>query len=247
MPTPILQRHTDGTASVLRKAVVVSELRFYQRAEILYHITVAFCQRFYPKYGDRTVDQMVQAARSTSSNIREGSSDGQTSLETELKLLGIARGSNLELLDDYQRYLSTHQYIEWHGSNARFEPLYQFCKTHLNISDYQPYFAKWTDEEFANCALCLCHMVDKGLTTYIAQKDREFVEQGGIRERMTAARLDYRNNQKAENDALRAQNAALRAENTSLKQQVEQLKAIITNLSGTAGNTGISGKPKITG
>lgn len=42
-------------------------------------------------YGDRTVDQMVQAARSTKQNIAEGNSDGQTSTETELKLLGIAR------------------------------------------------------------------------------------------------------------------------------------------------------------
>ncbi|MCQ2328773.1 MAG: four helix bundle suffix domain-containing protein [Paludibacteraceae bacterium] len=235
MPTPILQRHSDGTASVLRKAVVYTELRFYQRAEILYQLTVAFCEHFLPKYGDRTVDQMVQAARSTSSNIAEGSSDGQTSVETELKLLGIARGSNLELLNDYTRYLDHHHYVEWHGTNPRFEPLYQFCKGHLNISDYQPYFDKWTDEEFANCAICLCHMIDKGMTSYIAQKDREFVEQGGIRERMTAARMDYRNNTKKELDALRAENTALKAEVAALKAEVAALKAAPTGKSGRPG------------
>ena len=85
--------------------MVYTELRFYQRSDVLYQLTQLFCQRFLPKYGDRTVDQMVQAARSTKQNIAEGSSDGQTSTETELKLLGIARGSNKELLEDYCDYL----------------------------------------------------------------------------------------------------------------------------------------------
>ena len=100
-----VNHYKDGTTSVLRKAVVFTELRFYQRSDVLYQITQIFCQRYLPQYGDRTVDQMVQAARSTKQNIAEGSSDGQTSMEVEMKLLGIARGSNKELLEDYQDYL----------------------------------------------------------------------------------------------------------------------------------------------
>lgn len=92
-----ISHYSDGTASVLRKAVVVEGLRFYQRSDVLYQLTQHFCQRFLPAYGDRTVDQMVQAARSVKQNIAEGSSDGQTSMEIELKLLGVARGSNKEL------------------------------------------------------------------------------------------------------------------------------------------------------
>lgn len=99
--------------------MVYTELRFYQRSDVLYQLTQMFCQRYLPKYGDRTVDQMVQAARSTKQNIAEGSSDGQTSTETELKLLGIARGSNKELQEDYQDYLKRKGLEEWFGKNER--------------------------------------------------------------------------------------------------------------------------------
>ena len=103
-PTTIKLEYRNGRPSVLRKATVFTELNFYKRSEILYQLTVVFCRRFLPKYGDRTVDQMTQAARSTKQNIIEGYSDGQTSFETEIKLLGVARGSNQELLADYQDY-----------------------------------------------------------------------------------------------------------------------------------------------
>ena len=111
---PVVRHYSDGVTSALRKPVVYTELRFYQRSDVLYQLTCEFCSRYLPKYGDRTVDQMVQAARSTKQNIAEGSSDGQTSAETELKLLGIARGSNKELLRDYLKYCYLN---EWHGSN----------------------------------------------------------------------------------------------------------------------------------
>ena len=67
--TPEIRHYDDGTASVLRKAVVYTELRFYQRSDVLYQLTQLFCERYLPRYGDRTVDQMVQAARSTKQNI----------------------------------------------------------------------------------------------------------------------------------------------------------------------------------
>ncbi len=116
MPAPgniQLQYYADGTPSVLRRPVVYQELYFYKRSDILYQLTVAFCRRFLPKHGDRTVDQMVQAARSTMQNIAEGSSDGASSAEVEIKLLGIARGSNQELLGDYQNHLKTHNLQTW--------------------------------------------------------------------------------------------------------------------------------------
>ena len=111
---PVVRHYSDGVTSALRNPVVYTELRFYQRSDVLYQLTCEFCSRYLPRYGDRTVDQMVQAARSTKQNIAEGSSDGQTSAETELKLLGIARGSNKELLRDYLKYCYLN---EWHGSN----------------------------------------------------------------------------------------------------------------------------------
>lgn len=235
-----LEHHADGTPSILRKAVVFKELNFYKRSDILYQLTVAFCRRFLPKYGDRTVDQMVQAARSTKQNITEGSSDGQTSVETEIKLLGIAKGSNQELLEDYTDYMKSHGIEEWWGKNPRADRMHEFCRTHTAVEDFSPYFERWTPEEFANCAICLCHMVDRGLTTYIAQRDREFVEQGGIRERMTAARMGYRNDSKAEIERLRAELAEARAE-------IARLRAELTGKAGKSGETGITGGTGNTG
>lgn len=212
-----VNHYRDGTASVLRKAVVYTELRFYQRSDVLYQLTQLFCQRFLPKYGDRTVDQMVQAARSTKQNIAEGSSDGQTSMETELKLLGIARGSNKELLEDYQDYLKRKGLREWFGKNARFERLHDFCKTHSHYEDYQSLLSRMSDEELANMAICLCHQVDAAMTKYIERKDREFTTEGGIRERMTAARLEQRATQKEMIERQAREIEALRREITRLK------------------------------
>ena len=218
MKFPTIKHYQDGTASVLRKAVVYTELRFYQRSDVLYQLTQVFCQRFLPRYGDRTVDQMVQAARSTKQNIAEGSTDGQTSTETELKLLGIARGSNQELLEDYQDYLKRKGLSEWFGRNDRFDRLHQFCRYHSQWADYQPMMVKMNDEELANMAICLCHQVDKALAKYIELKDREFTTEGGIRERMTAARLGQRETQRQTIERLTAEINALRQENARLKQ-----------------------------
>ncbi len=211
------RHYADGTASALHKAVVYTELRFYQRSDVLYQLTQLFCQRFLPKYGDRTVDQMVQAARSTKQNIAEGSSDGQTSTETELKLLGIARGSNKELLEDYLDYIKRKGLQEWRGTNPRFEMLHTYCKSHSQYKDYQNLLAKMNDEELANMAICLCHQVDSALTKYIERKDREFTTEGGIRERMTAARLGQRATQKEIISRQTAEIESLRAEVTRLR------------------------------
>jgi len=228
-----LNHYPDGTASVLRKAVVFTNLRFYQRSDVLYQLTQQFCQRYLPKYGDRTVDQMVQSARSVKQNIAEGSSDGQTSMETEIKLLGTARGSNLELLEDYQDYLKRKGKKEWFGQNPRFEDLHKFCQAHSKYEDYESLLPQMNDEELANMAICLCHQVDSALTKYIEKKDREFTTEGGIRERMTAARLEQRSTQKEIIEQQAQEIAALR-------QEVARLNAL---LAGNPGSPGYSGNP----
>ena len=83
--------------TVIRKYKDYKELFFYQKTDTIYQLTYIFCTRFLPKYGDRTVDQMVQAARSGKQNIVEGIEDGNTSSEMELKLLNVARASVQEL------------------------------------------------------------------------------------------------------------------------------------------------------
>ena len=64
-----MKYNTNG--KVLKKAVVWKDLYFYRKSDTLYQLTVEFCKRFFSAHGDRTVDQMVQAARSGKQNIVE--------------------------------------------------------------------------------------------------------------------------------------------------------------------------------
>ena len=99
--------------SILRTQTKWENLFFYKKTVVLYQLTVVFCKRFLPKYGDRTVDQMVQAARSGKQNIVEGLADGVTSTEMTIKLLNVARASLAELREDYLDYLRAHALSPW--------------------------------------------------------------------------------------------------------------------------------------
>lgn len=209
---------------VLKKAVVWKELYFYRKSDALYQITVEFCKRFLPPHGDRTVDQMVQAARSGKQNIVEGSEDGQTSSEMEIKLMNVARGSLQELRADYQDYLNTHQLSVWVAGSERQRKLREFCHSHNDYSDYKPLLPKMSDEEMANLALTLCHQTDKMMCAYIEKLEKQFVTEGGIKERMYAARTGYRQAQDAHMKALEAENTMLKQTIKILKEEIERLK-----------------------
>lgn len=88
------------------------KLLSYRKAEIVYDATVHFCDRFIGK-GDRTRDQMIQAARSCKQNIIEGSMASGTSKETEIKLTNVARASLEELLEDYRDFLRVRGLRLW--------------------------------------------------------------------------------------------------------------------------------------
>ena len=243
-----LRRFEDGTPSVMRKPTVYTELHFYRKSDVLVQLTKAFCNRFLPQYGDRTVDQMVQAARSIKQNIAEGLTDGQTSFEVEMKLLGIAKGSNQELLEDYLDYIKQHGIPEWAKENIeRYDTMRRFCREHSDERDYHPFFARWTDEEMANLAICLCHMVDKAMTSFLAKRDREFVEEGGIRERMTAARLDMRGTQKQIIAEQEKEIAQLKATIAAQQREITALKAKLAESKENAGHDDAPGETGETG
>ena len=195
--------------AILKNQTKWEDLYYYRKTVVLYQMTVVFCRRFLPKFGDRTVDQMVQAARSGKQNIVEGLADGVTSTEMELKLLNVARASIKELKEDYLDYLTAHSLVRWEAGHPRYDAL--FCRSHNDLVDYEPHFEKWSDEEVANCAVTLCHMVDKMLTTTLEKKEKDFTENGGIRERMTAERLGRRQTQNEEIAALKAEVERLKA------------------------------------
>ena len=210
----------DSKGKVLKKAVVWKDLYFYRKSDALYRITVEFCKRFLPAHGDRTLDPMVQAARSGKQNIVEGSEDGQTSSEMEIKLMNVARGSLQELRADYQDYLNTHHLTMWPADSERQKKLRDFCHSHNDYSDYGPLLVKMNDEEMANLALTLCHQTDKMMFAYIEKLERQFVTEGGIKERMHAARTGYRKEQDAYMQALEK-------ENQQLKARIKELEALL--------------------
>ena len=211
----------DSKRKVLKKAVVWKNLYFYRKSDAIYQLTVDFCRRFLPAHGDRTVDQMVQAARSGKQNIIEGSEDGQTSSEIEIKLLNVARGSLQELRADYHDYINTHHLTLWPKDSERMQRLRKFCHSHNDYSDYAPLVAKMNDEEMANLVITLCHQTDKMMCAYLERLEKKFVEEGGIKERMHSARTGYRQQQDARLKALEAENQRLKVENEALKRRVE--------------------------
>ena len=225
-PNATPQKAANKIESILRRQTDWNSLWFYQKTVVLYQLTYVFTRRFLPAHGDRTVDQMVQAARSGKQNIVEGSADGVTSMEMELKLLNVARSSIQELLEDYEDYLSSHHLARWSAGHQRFERLMTFCREHNSVADYAPFFERWNDEEAANTAITLCRMVDKMMTSYQKKKEHEFVTEGGIRERMTAARLGYRTNQREELEAAQREIARLKAENARLKARLSELEGL---------------------
>lgn len=171
------------------------DLRFYQKTEVLYQMTFVFCERFLPKHGDRTVDQMIQAARSGKQNIVEGSEDGKTSTAMEVNLLNVARSSIGELRQDYVDFLKARQLKIWTPADERFQPMQDFTKTHNSLDDYQSYFQQWTAEEMANVGLTLCYQVDAMMNKYLQGVEEIFIKEGGVKERMHKARTDYRRQQ----------------------------------------------------
>lgn len=208
---------------VLQNEVPVRNLYFYQKTEVAYVLTFHFVKRFLPAKGDRTVDQMLQAARSGKQNIIEGLADGITSTEMQLKLLNIARSSLKELRADYEDYLQTRHLTVWNTQHPRYDEMLQFCRNHNLVADYEPFFSKWNDEELCNIALTLLHMTDRMMKTYLTALDKQFVTKGGIKERMYAARTGYRKGQEEELKRLREENKHLRQQVPILEQQIEHL------------------------
>ena len=167
-------------------------LKSYQKAELVYDVTFRFCRRFLSK-GDRTVDQMVQAARSGKQNIAEGSKASGTSKETEIKLVNVARASLEELLADYEDFLRVRDAAVWDKASkeARFVRRLG-AKVGVGFEDFREFVETRPGAVVANIALCLIHQANYLLDQQIRQLEEAFLKEGGLRERMTRARLSAR-------------------------------------------------------
>jgi four helix bundle suffix protein len=161
----------------------------FQKARIVYDGTVRFCGRFLDKY-DRTRDQMVQAARSGKQNILEGSQVSGTSKEGEIKLVNVARASLEELLEDYQDFLRVDALRLWDKEDreARFVRRLGTRKD-VSYETYGTYIETRPSEVVANILICLIHQTNYLLDQQLRQLEKAFLQEGGLRERMTRARL----------------------------------------------------------
>jgi four helix bundle suffix protein len=161
----------------------------FQKAKIVFDGTVFFCRRFLEKR-DRTVDQMVQAARSGKQNIVEGSLASATSKEAEIKLINVARASLGELLEDYHDFLRVRDLRLWEKDSREATFARQLgTRSDVSYETYKTCFETRPPEVVANILICLIHQTNYLLDQQLRQLEKTFLQEGGLRERMTHARL----------------------------------------------------------
>ena len=168
------------------------QLLSFRKSRMVYDGTVKFCERFIDKYS-RTCDQMVQAARSGKQNILEGSQASGTSKETELKLTNVARASLEELLEDYRDYLRTVRQPLWAKDSK--EALFvrkRGSVANVSYETFREFMETRPGHVVANIQICLIHQTNFLLDQQIRRLEQDFLKEGGLRERMTRARLNYR-------------------------------------------------------
>ena len=162
----------------------------FKKAECIYDITYYFAHTFLQR-GDRTIDQMVQAARSGKQNLAEGNIDGVTSKEMELKLTNVNRASLHELLLDYEDYLRVRGLEHWGPQDPRYRLTADFCRRHLDSAIYREKIQQRSDETIANIAITLIHQCDRLIVGLIEWLKRDFIQKGGIKEQMYQARKEW--------------------------------------------------------
>ncbi|HAQ21860.1 MAG TPA: four helix bundle protein [Prolixibacteraceae bacterium] len=167
------------------------KLLTYQKAEAIYDITYYFCKNYLQRF-DRTIDQMVQAARSGKQNIVEGSAASATSKETEIKLVNVAKASLQELLIDYEDYLRTRNHRQWENDSVELLKMRELGRKHNDTAFYMPLVRIRPPETIANMAICMIKQTDYMLFKQVQSLSEDFLKNGGMRERMTRMRIERR-------------------------------------------------------
>jgi four helix bundle suffix protein len=187
--------HSSHPPSVLPPHGGYGQLHAYQKSQIIYDATVRFCDRFIQRHS-RTYDQMVQAARSGNKNIAEGSQVSGTSKEAEIKLTNVARASLEELLGDYQDYLRQRGHIQWQKDSKEALFVRKLgADSGSSYNSYREFIETRPDHVVANILICLIHQANYLLDQLLRRQEHDFLKEGGLRERMTRARLAARANQ----------------------------------------------------
>jgi four helix bundle suffix protein len=164
----------------------------YQKSEIVFDATVYFCGRFLSKR-DRTFDQMIQASRSEKQNIVEASLASGFSKQMEIKLPGVARASLEELLEDYRDFMRNNGIEEWDKDHPYARRLSQLCR--VKNGNYETFRKGIESTDPAICCNVIVGLIK--VTTFLLDQqlkrlEQDFLKEGGLRERMTRARLQAR-------------------------------------------------------
>ena len=166
------------------------KLLSYQKSDVIFQLTFYFCQHYLQR-GDRTIDQMVQAARSGKQNIVEGCMASATSAKTEIKLLNVAKASLQELLVDYEDYLRVRGLKQWQMTDEQYLQSIAICRSHNDSAFYREKLSERSDETVANIAIILIHQTDYLLTRLFERLKQDFIKEGGVKEQMYKARMSH--------------------------------------------------------
>jgi restriction system protein len=177
----------------LRPSGGYRKLRSFQVATVIYDATVSFCGRFLDKRS-RTVDQMVQAARSGRQNIAEGSRASAISSNTELRLVNVARASLDELLLDYEDFLRQRGEHQWDKNDRQAREVRAVGRelSPIPATAYSAWLSHADPAVVANAVICLIHQANYLLDQQISALERGFISQGGYSESLAAARRRQR-------------------------------------------------------
>ena len=167
------------------------KLLSYRKADVIYQMTCYFCTHFLTR-GDRTVDQMVQAARSGKQNIVEGCAASATSAKTGIKLVNVAKASLKELLEDYEDYLKVHGHPQWTEGSAEYEAMRRIGREHSDAAYFMDLVQTRPPETIANMAIILLNQADYLLHRQLERLSEDFRKNGGFSERMAALRRKER-------------------------------------------------------
>lgn len=165
----------------------------YQKAEIIFDGTAYFTNRFFHKY-DRTIGQMVQAARSGKQNIAEACMASGTSKEMEIKLTNVARASQGELLLDYEDFLRINKLPIWDKDHRLVARLREINKSvpKPTYETFRKAIEHESPEICANTMITLINITIYLLGQHVKKLEADFLKEGGLRERMTKARIEIR-------------------------------------------------------
>lgn len=149
-----------------------NNLLTYKKAVIIYDITYYFCKNYLEKK-DRTVDQMIQAARSGKQNIVEGCASGVKSLKSKAFLINVAKSSLKELLEDYEDYLRVCSCRQWEDNSIEKIKMRELASNPENDKLIIEIVKSRSPDVIANIAIVLINQADYLLYKFMRKIEKD--------------------------------------------------------------------------